>query len=144
MSIKFRMGYLPVNNSSLHSIQMANIPKYLNIALYMFSNEANINLIPCVILWCVQCPCETISEHIRLYWPSECLFYLVNQLCWKCWYWVHLAYHWMSQSLEVARFISRIIRSLWNLTGVSVALLLKQLLNFTVMWSYKLAILGFR
>ena len=40
----------------------------------------------------------------------------------------------ISQSLEAARFVLRIARSLWNLTGTSAALLPMCLLNFKAMW----------
>ena len=40
------------------------------------------------------------------------------------------SYHKISQSLEATRFVLRIVRSLWNLTGTSAALLPKCLSNF--------------
>ena len=46
------------------------------------------------------------------------------------------SYRKISQSLEAARFLFRIVRSLWNLTGTSAALLPMCLSNFIAMrWS---------
>ena len=46
----------------------------------------------------------------------------------------------LSHSLEAARFVFRIIRPLWNLTGISTALLPKCMPNFEAMWWFKLPI----
>ena len=46
----------------------------------------------------------------------------------------------ISQRLEAARFVFRIVRSLWNLTGTLTALLPRCLSNFKVMWWFKLSI----
>ena len=43
----------------------------------------------------------------------------------------------ISWSLETARFVFRIIRSLWNLTGTSAALLPMCLSNFKAIWQFK-------
>ena len=45
-----------------------------------------------------------------------------------------MLYHKISQSLEAARLVFRIVRSLWNLTGASAAALPMFLSNFKVMW----------
>ena len=47
------------------------------------------------------------------------------------------SYRKISWSLEAARFVFRIVRSLWNLTGNSAALLPKCLLNFKAMRYFK-------
>ena len=46
----------------------------------------------------------------------------------------------ISLSLEVARFVSRIVRSLWNLTGTSAALLPMCLSNFKAIGQFKVPI----
>ena len=46
----------------------------------------------------------------------------------------------ISLSLEVARFVSRIVRSLWNLTGTSAALLPMCLSNFKAIRQFKVPI----
>ena len=50
----------------------------------------------------------------------------------------------ISWSLEAARFVFRIVRSLWNLAGTSVALLPKCVSNFKAMRKFKLRISRFR
>ena len=50
------------------------------------------------------------------------------------------SYSKIFQSLEAARFVFKIVRSLWNLTGTSAALLPRRLSNFKAMWKFKLPI----
>ena len=54
------------------------------------------------------------------------------------------SYRKISQSLEVARFVFRIVRSLWNLTGTSAALLPMCLSNFKAIRQFKEPISGLR
>ena len=49
-------------------------------------------------------------------------------------------YCYFLQSLEAARFVFRIVRSLWNLIGTSAAVLLKCLSNYKAMPKFKLPI----
>ena len=46
----------------------------------------------------------------------------------------------ISLSLEAARFVFRIVRSLWNLTGTSAAVLPMCLSNFKAIWQFKVPI----
>ena len=46
----------------------------------------------------------------------------------------------ISLSLEAARFVFRIVRSLWNLTGTSAAVLPMCLSNFKTIWQFKVPI----
>ena len=46
----------------------------------------------------------------------------------------------ISWSIEAARFVFRFVRSLWNLTGTSAALLSKCLSNFKEIWWFKIPI----
>ena len=50
------------------------------------------------------------------------------------------SYRKISWSLNAARFVFRIVRSLWNLTGTSAALLPTCQLNFAAIWQFKLPI----
>ena len=51
-----------------------------------------------------------------------------------------MSYRKISWSLEVARFVFRIVRSLWNLTGTSAALLPMCLSNFEAIRQFKVPI----
>ena len=51
-----------------------------------------------------------------------------------------MSYRKISWSLEAARFVFRIVRSLWHLTGTSAALLPRCLSNFKTMRYFKLSI----
>ena len=54
------------------------------------------------------------------------------------------SYHKISWSLEATRFVFRIVRSLWNLTGTSAALLPMCLSNFKAIQQFKVPILWLR